>query len=392
MRSGLVALVAVSVVAGIIAVALTQPQTATTSRARDTAAGASATAPVQATAPTGEAPSPGKPAPPPTGSVADVKRAPAASAPNKAADRAKAPTTKSAAAGKAGPSGTTKTTAGGRRPPVAELNRRVAILPTRVSTSREGVAAAVEAIDDSLKKAVAAAGYTLATDSELLRLMAQQNTAGGGLRKAADGSGIGAVVRVEILTRGDEVSAVTQVLDVWRAQTSSARDAADVDRPMELLNVVRHVARSLDRVSWRTRSDPRRVMLFDVSDRTGVAAFSAVARQLEDSLRAAVVRAGAVVVPLDSTARSTRDVVERRQLAIRRGAGAIVDAGILRARGDSVSVRLSVRDMTEERTLPTIETRLALRDIERMEPAIGQVAARLADALAQINWGPKPFH
>ncbi|MDQ3950594.1 MAG: hypothetical protein M3282_09620, partial [Gemmatimonadota bacterium] len=235
------------------------------------------------------------------------------------------------------------------------------------------------------------AGYTLATDSELLRLITQQNMAGGGLRKAADAAGIGAVVRVEVVTRGDEVSAVTQVLDVWRAQTSSVRDAADADKPMELLNVVRHVTRSLDRVSWRTRTDPRRVMLFEVSNRTGGAAFSAVARQLEDSLRAAIVRAGAVVVPLDSAARSTRDAVERRQLAIRRGAGAIVDVGISRMRVDSVSVRLSVRDMTEERTLPPVEMRLAVRDVERMEPAIGQLAARLADALAQVNWGPKAF-
>jgi hypothetical protein len=97
------------------------------------------------------------------------------------------------------------------------------------------------------------------------------------------------------------------------------------------------------------------------------------------------------VVPLDSAARSTRDVVERRQLAIRRGAGAIVDAGISRMRADSVSVRLSVRDMTEERTLPTIEMRLAARDVEHAAPVIGQIAARLADALAQVNWGPKAF-
>jgi ribosomal protein S1 len=132
-------------------------------------------------------------------------------------------------------------------------------------------------------------------------------------------------------------------------------------------------------------------MLFEVSNQTGIDAFSTVARQLEDSLRAAIVRAGAAAVALDSAARSTRDVVERRQLGVRRGAGAIVDVALFRIRRDSVSVRLSVRDMTEERTLPTIEMRLAAGDVQQGGSVLGQISGRLAEALAQINWGPKAF-
>ncbi|MDQ3950211.1 MAG: protein kinase, partial [Gemmatimonadota bacterium] len=199
MRSGLVAAVTLSiVVAGIVALALGQRGAETIPGARDTVAAASATLPVQTTTPASEAPGARRPAPPPTGKVADVKGAPPTSAPSEVADRAKTPATKSAATGKAEASGATKPTAGRTRRPAPALNRRVAILPIRVSSNRENVAAAVPAIDDSLKNALVAAGYTLATDSELLRLITQQNMAGGGLRKAADAAGIGAVVRVEV--------------------------------------------------------------------------------------------------------------------------------------------------------------------------------------------------
>jgi hypothetical protein len=244
----------------------------------------------------------------------------------------------------------------------------------------------VRAIEDSLQKSLKAAGYTLANDSELLRLVTEQNRTRGGLRRAADAAGIGAVVTMDVVARGDELSASAQVLDVWRAQTSSAREAADLDKSMDLLNVVRGVTRSVDRVSWRSRTDPKRVIVFPVENRTGVDSLSVVARQLEDSLRAAAARFGAVVLTLDSASSVTRDVMERRQLAIRRGAGAIVAANLARARSDSGVVQVSVRDMSEERSMPSITVRLPLNAIGT---AAASAAAMLIDALRQVNWGPR---
>lgn len=244
----------------------------------------------------------------------------------------------------------------------------------------------VQAIQDSLRAALTAAGYTLASDSELLRLLTEQNRSRSGLRRAADLAGIGAVVLMDVGVRGDEVRAVAQVVDVWRAQTSSAQEVADLDKPMDLLNAVRGVSRAVDRVSWRSRTDPKRVIVFPVDNRTGVDSLSVVARQVEDALRAAAVRFGAVVLPLDSATSSTRDVTERRLIAIRRGAGAIVATSVSRARGDSAVVQLSVRDMSEERTLPAVSVRLPLAAVGSASASVG---AMLVEALRQVNWGPK---
>jgi serine/threonine protein kinase len=279
-----------------------------------------------------------------------------------------------------------KTTPLATRPRVPLLNRRVAVMPFRLSTNRENIAAASQALYDSLRASLAGVGYTLATDSELLRLVTQQNMVGGGLRRAASDAGLGAVVIVDLVARADEVNAITQVLDVWRAQTSSGREAADLDKPMELLTMVRTISRSLDRVAWRSRDDPRRVMIFEVDNLSSIDSLSPLARQLHDSLRAAVSRAGAIALPLDSTIRDTKDVTERRTLAIRRGVGAIVAASILRVRVDSVMIRLSVRDMSEERTFPNVENRVAVANIRSSFTA---VAARLVEMLNQVNWGPK---
>jgi serine/threonine protein kinase len=287
-------------------------------------------------------------------------------------------------------SGATKTAASTVRPsprPTAPLlNRRVAVLPFRLNTNRDNVVAAAQSIQDSLQKALTAAGYTLATDSELLRIVTQLNTGGGALRRTADATGMGAVVIAEVVTRADEVSAVVQVVDVWRAQTASAREVADLDKPLDLISIVRHVNRALDRVSWRTRTDPKRVVLFSVENQTGIDTLASVARQFEDSLRAAIMRFGAATVPLDSATQATRDDTERRLYAIRRGAGAIVTAGIYRVRADSGMIRLSLRDMSEERTLPRVEMRFPLRDLTAMA---SRLSATLVEQLGQVNWGPK---
>jgi hypothetical protein len=273
-----------------------------------------------------------------------------------------------------------------RRPATPVVSRRVAVFPIRVTSGRDNVTQAAQAIQDSLHRALVASGFTLATDSELLQLISQQNMVGGGVRRAAQAAGIGAVVTIEITTRGDEVTATTQVLDVWRGQTASARETADLDKAMELVDVVRNANRSLDRVSWRSRTDPRRVLLLDVENQTGIDSLSIVARQLGDSLQNAVGRSGAVAIPVDSVIRATRDALERRQLGVRRGAGAIVAASLSRLRMDSVMMRVSVRDMSEDRVLPVIEMRVH-RD--SMIAAMSQLSVKLGATLNEVNWGPK---
>jgi len=77
---------------------------------------------------------------------------------------------------------------------------------------------------------------------------------------------------------------------------------------------------------------------------------------------------------------------ELRLFAIRRGAGAIVTAGIYRVRADSGMIRMSVRDMSEERALPRVEMRSPLRDPSAMAT---RLSATLVEQLGQVNWGPK---
>jgi hypothetical protein len=67
-------------------------------------------------------------------------------------------------------------------------------------------------------------------------------------------------------------------------------------------------------------------------------------------------------------------------------AGALVAGSILRARGDSVTLRLSARDLTEENTFETIEARFPR---ESAAESIGPAIARLVDTLRRVNWGPK---
>ena len=280
---------------------------------------------------------------------------------------------------------TTKTRPAPTRATAPTLNRRVAVLPFRFGTNRENVVNASQQVHDSLRNALTAAGYTLASDSELLRLVSQQNISGG-MRRAADAAGIGAVVLVDVVARGDEVTAITQIVDVWRSQTASARDVADLDKPQELVSLVRNVGRALDRVSWRTRSDPKRVLIFETENMTGMEAVAPLAREVDDSLRAAAARFGASVIPQDSTTRATRDVMERRTLAVRRGAGAIVATTIMRVRVDTVLIRMSVRDMSEDRTFPNVEGRV---HVNTLSAALPVLAERLTGILGQVNWGPK---
>src|SRR5947199_4225304 len=93
-----------------------------------------------------------------------------------------------------------------------------------------------------------------------------------------------------LMARGDEIVAQSIVLDVWRNYPFSDRTATDLDKPQEALGVVRSVSRALERVSWRRRSDPKLVLVFDLENQTGNDSTAALARQLSDSLRAAVAR------------------------------------------------------------------------------------------------------
>jgi TolB-like protein len=262
--------------------------------------------------------------------------------------------------------------------------RRVAVIPARYTASRVDLLPAARALSDSLRKAFVAAGYELATDAELVQLLSQPG--GAPQRRIAEASGIGAVVSTDLVVRGSEVRAQTIILDIWRNSHLSAVESADLDKPLEALAVVRNAARSLDRVSWRTRSDPRAVIVFDFDNLTGVDSLAALADRMAAAVRGAVARDLNVAVITDSAARATRDVTERREVGTRVRAGALVAGSVLRARSDSVTVRLSARDLTEENTFDTIEARVPMASaVESLAPAI----ARLIETMRRVNWGPK---
>jgi hypothetical protein len=269
--------------------------------------------------------------------------------------------------------------------PVFARPRRVAILPVRDATLRAEVASTSHIVEDSLRKAIVGMGYSPATDSELLRLLSQPDL--NVQRRIADSLGIGAIVMTILTTRADEIVAQTIVLDVWRNYPLSDRTATDLDKPQEALGVVRNVSRALERVSWRTRADPKLVLVFDLENQTGNDSLTVVARQLSDSLRALVAKQFGAQVVADSAARATRDVMERRAMGARVGAGAIVAGSLYRARGDSVTLRLSTRDMSEEKTYPNIDVRAAKSEL--LASGFKAVAERVLADLAQVNWGPK---
>jgi hypothetical protein len=263
---------------------------------------------------------------------------------------------------------------------------RVAVLPVRDGTARPALAPVARALEDSLKRTLAQAGFELATDGELVQLLGQSDMSA--QRRAAEAAGIGAVVTTVLTVRDDEVVAQGIVLDVWRGFPFSEREAAGFDAPEESFGVVRDLARALERVSWRTRDDPRRLLVFDIENQTGVDSLSAVARAISDSLRTALVRrlGGGIIVVTDSQARATVGTSERRQVGTRFGAGAIVAGAISRARGDSMNLRLSARDMTEERSFASFDLRIARAGLSE---GLGMALDRLASDLNKVTWGPK---
>ena len=88
----------------------------------------------------------------------------------------------------------------------------------------------------------------------------------------------------------------------------------------------------------------------------------------------------------DSQTRATTGTSERRQVGTRLGVGAIIAGGVYRARGDSVSLRLSARDLSEERSFPSFELRVARGALSE---ALATAVDRLAADLGKVNWGPK---
>jgi serine/threonine protein kinase len=262
--------------------------------------------------------------------------------------------------------------------------RRVAILPVRNTTARPELGSTARALEDSLRAALAVAGYTAASDAELLRLMSEPDM--NAQRRLADSIGIGAVVTNILATRGDEIIAQAIVLDVWRNFPLSERTATDLDKPRESLGLVRDVMRALERVSWRSRSDPKRVLFVDLVDLTGMDSLTALTRQISDTLRDAIAKRLGVQVVTDSQSGASRDANEWRAAAARVGAGAIVAASVYRIRNDSFSVRLLLRDMSEDRSYQSSDVRLPRRGaLQQLGPLVETLVAQLS----QVNWGPK---
>jgi hypothetical protein len=261
----------------------------------------------------------------------------------------------------------------------------MALLPVRIAgASRVDLTPAARALQDSLRATFAAQGYALASDAELVELLSQSG--GPELRRTALRTKLGAVISPMLVVRGDEVVAEATVLDVWRNQPLSDRVVTDLSKPEESAALVRAVGHLLDRVSWRKADDPHRVVVFDFDNMTGADSLGTLARQMQDAVRGYVSGPLGAAVIADSTVTAARDLTERRALGVRRGAGAIVTGMLLRVRQDSLSLRLGIRDLTDDRTLPTVETRLPL--VGAVD-ALRQRLPQLLQGLATINWGPR---
>jgi TolB-like protein len=268
--------------------------------------------------------------------------------------------------------------------PIFARPRRVAILPVRNGSQRPELAATARKLADSLKATLVAAGYTPVSDADLLQFMALPDISS--QRRLADSIGVGAVITSILTSRGDEALAQSLVLDVWRGYPISARAAADIDKPMDALAVIRDVVRALERVSWRSRTDPKRVVVFDLDNQTGIDTLDAVARQLTTELRSAIVQRLGAAIAADSQSAATKDILERRAVGARLGAGAILAGSIYRARGPTVMIRLSIRDMSDDHTLPNIDAQVP-RDLIAQQ--FGSVIEAVIAQLGQVNWGPR---
>ncbi|MGQ0643057.1 MAG: hypothetical protein ACT4P6_20110 [Gemmatimonadaceae bacterium] len=203
-----------------------------------------------------------------------------------------------------------------------------------------------------------------------MRLLAERDQ--NAQRRFAEASGLGAWIGAQLITRERELHAQVFVVDVWRSATQSERGGAELSDPSGSLVVVRDAMRALNRVSWRHRADPKKVIVFDIENQTGADSLGSVARALTDSLRVAALRQagmGAQAVG-DSTARATRDGAERRFLALQLGAGAYVAAALGRRGRDSLRVRMSVRDMSEDRSFDVPELTVPLADPFSVIPAL----------------------
>jgi hypothetical protein len=146
------------------------------------------------------------------------------------------------------------------------------------------------------------------------------------------------------------------------------------------------VLRVVERVSWRSRTDPRRILVFDFDNLTGVDSLTPHVRAIADSIRGALRRQLSVEIVTDSSARATAGTEERRAVGTRFGAGAMVVGSLVRLRADSASFRVSVRDMSEERTFPQFDVRFPLASLVS---SVQLLVERLLADLSQVNWGPK---
>jgi hypothetical protein len=253
-------------------------------------------------------------------------------------------------------------------------------------TQRPAYAPVARALEDSLRRATTAAGYALATDAELVRLMAENDV--NGQRRLAESAGIGAVV-VGLLSVGTrELNANVTVMDVWRSVPQGLRSASELTDSTGTFTIVRDVMRVLNRVSWRHRDDPRRALVFDFDNQTGVDSLVGAARAYADSVRALVAGRLGLESVGDSTTRATRDPNERRLVGVDANAGAIVAGSLQRRSQDSLRVRITVRDMSDERNFEVAEFMTSIREPLSALPA---ALERVATDLQRVNWGPRSF-
>ena len=261
--------------------------------------------------------------------------------------------------------------------------RRVLLLDLDNATTQESLAPLVRAVNDSLRRALSAAGYDVLPADQSRELAGMADA--GDRRGALAALGVGAVVSgVVVMRSGGALRAQVIVQDLARGNARSVRDGDDADDPREMFGVAEKTLSALGSVSWRHEARARRVVVFPLSDRSEHRApGAAMAEVLTDSLHALVRRLGLEPVGDPALLAATTGLGDRRRLGEQLGAGAII-AGSINDRAGTRAVRIEVRDMVAAETRAGRE--IVVTDIRRTASLL---AAETTGLLARIPWAPR---
>ena len=268
-------------------------------------------------------------------------------------------------------------------PRAAPGARRVLLLDLDDATTQQGLAPLVRAVNDSLRRALSAAGYDVLPHDQSRQLAAIADAEQ--RRATLTALGVGAVVNgVVVMRSSGALRAQVIVQDAARGSARSVRDGDDADDPRRMFGVVEKTLSALGNVSWRNEARSRRVAIFPLTDRSGDRGpGAAMAEVLTDSLNALVRRLGLEPVGDPVQLAATTGVSDRRRLGEQLGVGAII-AGSINDREGTRAVRIEVRDMVAAETRAGRE--IIVSDIRRTAALL---AAETTGLLSRIPWAAR---